>query len=156
MISNGQPSNEFPAPLPSAEKGRGSIAGKVVLIIGGVGDMGRTLAAELAEQGAHVALVYRRQAAEEAHATKRQVEAHQRECLLIPATPEDDKRKFARRVVKHVVDTLGRLDIFIDYSSAADTGEPHATNGDEASGSRDVFPGIGMLVAAMNQIAEQT
>lgn len=151
MISNGQPSNEFPTPLPPPEESGGSIADKVVLIIGDVSENGRNLAADLAEQGAHVALVYRQQVADEARVTKRQVEAHQRECLLIPATPEDDKRKFARRVVQHVVDTLGRLDIFIDYSSSAAS----ATTQDGRV-NRDVFPDVGMLVAAMNQITEQT
>lgn len=129
-----------------------ALADKVVLIVGGVSENGRTLAADLAEQGAHVALVYRPEAIALAQVAQRQVEAHQRECLLIPLNPAADKRQFAHSVVRQIVDTLGRLDIFIDYSSSAATGD----KADGAGARQDVFPGMGMLSAALNQIAEQT
>mgnify|MGYP001187813838 CR=1 FL=1 len=151
MNSNGQPrKEEKPIHLPPPEKTGGSVVDKVVLIIGGAGENGRTLATALAEQGAHIALVYSSQAQHEALDTKHQVEAHDRECLLIPVTPGSNTREFARRVVQRVVDALGRLDVFIDYSSSPAA----AARNDRAN--NDLFPGVGMLVAAMNQMTKQT
>ncbi len=127
------------------------IQDKVVLIIGGANETGHLLATDLAEHGAHVALVYRRQASAEAQATKRDVEAQERACLLIPAPNGQSDRQsrwqFARRVVDAVLETLGRLDIFIDYSSLANEVE-------EGNGRYLALPDVGMLLTAMHQIAD--
>jgi len=102
-----------------------------------------------------VALVYGQQSEAEAQATKREVEAHERECLLIPSAPDKDARKFARSVVQQVVDELGRLDIFIEYGSPVTVDESAGEGAANGPKKAPVFPGVGMLVAAMNQISNQ-
>jgi cation diffusion facilitator CzcD-associated flavoprotein CzcO len=128
------------------------IQDKVVLIIGGANESGHTLATDLAEHGAHVALVYQQQALNEAQATKRDVEAQERACLLIPAplgrTNRQSGWQFAHRVVEAVLGTMGRLDIFIDYSSLVSEGEEK-----DGNGRFPPLPELGMLMMAMTQIA---
>lgn len=136
---------------------------KVVLIVGGASEDGRTLATELAARGAHIALVYRPQAWRAAEETRRQVEAYARRCLLIPAQPQTDARQFARQVVRQVIATLGGLDVFIDYSSAP---APRPSLSEQATTARTavgrgaengcLFPSVDMLAAALNELADHT
>jgi sporulation protein YlmC with PRC-barrel domain len=96
---------------------------KVVLLFDGTNEGGRSLAVSLAKYGADIALVYRQAHAGLAREMKSLVEAEGRRCLIIQAQTDDET--FSQEVVRQTVNTLGRLDIFIDYSSI----EPREQNG---------------------------
>ncbi len=99
--------------LPAPASDEEPLTGKVALLFAGVEDDGHSIAVSLAQQGADVALVYRRVG--RARETKELVEAEGRRCLIIPAQPSD--KPFAREAIRRTARTLGQPDIFIDYSS---------------------------------------
>jgi hypothetical protein len=88
---------------------------KVALLFDGTHTGGRTLAVSLARYGVDIVIVYRKVHARQAQETKILVEAEGRRCLLIRAQNNDET--FSKNVLHQTVNTLGRLDIFIDYSS---------------------------------------
>lgn len=88
---------------------------KVVLLLDATNLSGRSLAVSLAKHGADIALVYRQAHAGQAQKMKNLVKAEGRRCLIIQAQNNDGT--FSREVVQKTINALGRLDIFIDYSS---------------------------------------
>jgi NAD(P)-dependent dehydrogenase (short-subunit alcohol dehydrogenase family) len=101
----------------------GPLTDKVALLLDGTG--GTSLAVSLAKSGVDVAVVHPPSHARRAEETKKLVEAEGRCCLTIPAETND--AAFSEKAVRRTVETLGRLDIFIDCSDyqsqfAADTG----------------------------------
>jgi NAD(P)-dependent dehydrogenase (short-subunit alcohol dehydrogenase family) len=92
----------------------GPLVDKVALLLNGTSTGGASLAVSLAKSGADVAVVYRPSHARRAAETKRLVEAEGRYCLIIPAETKDES--FSKKVVRRTIETLGRLDIFIDCS----------------------------------------
>ena len=88
---------------------------KVILLYDGTIKGGQSLALSLAENGADVALVYRPAHHNRAEDIKHAVEAQGQRCLILPAQPQDDKS--SEELIAKTVDELGRLDIYIDYSS---------------------------------------
>lgn len=98
----------------SHSSNEGPLTDKVALLLHGTGEGGASLAVSLARNGADVAVVYRASHARRAEETKRLVEAEGRYCLIIPAETNDES--FSEKAVRRTIETLGRLDIFIDYS----------------------------------------
>jgi len=91
------------------------LLGKVVLLIGNDTAVVQSLAGQLAQKGADVALVCRQLSRETLRLIRESVESVGRRFLLI----EDSERKPvpADRVVQTVTSVLGSLDIFIDLSA---------------------------------------
>ena len=84
---------------------------KACLITGGTRGIGAATAVALAEHGANVALVARDAYDEVAHATRKQVEALGRRCLLIAADMSD--RTQAERCVAETAAQFGTVDVLV-------------------------------------------
>lgn len=100
--------NEQPLPLKD----------KVALIFDGANEDVRSLALSLAKYGADIAIGYRKRSARHAQETEKLVRAEGRRCLIMPAG-EVDSQDLAKEAIRLTIGKLGRLDIFIDYSSSA-------------------------------------
>ncbi len=99
------------------------LAGKVALVTGASAGIGRATALELARAGADLAinyLTYPEAAAELAE----QIRAGGRRALLCPVDVSDQDA--VDRMVAHVVDELGRLDVFVSSAVYSDR-EPFCT-----------------------------
>jgi NAD(P)-dependent dehydrogenase (short-subunit alcohol dehydrogenase family) len=92
------------------------LAGKVALVTGGANGVGRAIALALAQEGAAVAVNYRR-SAEEARAVVAEIEAIGGKALLCGADVAD----FAavKAMVARVVGEFGRLDILVNNAGVA-------------------------------------
>jgi NAD(P)-dependent dehydrogenase (short-subunit alcohol dehydrogenase family) len=105
-------------PRPEAEspeyRAAGKLQGKVALITGGDSGIGRAVAIAYAKEGADVAIVYLDEH-DDAEATRRDVEAEGRRCLLMPGDVGDES--FCREVVQRTVDELGQLDILVNNAA---------------------------------------
>ncbi|MFW6062937.1 MAG: SDR family NAD(P)-dependent oxidoreductase [Chloroflexota bacterium] len=132
------------------------LRGKVALIVGGASENGQSLAVAFAERGIDVALVYFNDRHELAERIKSQVEARQQRCMLISGNREEDEEndEFSRHVVLRILETLGRLDIFINYSARIfpfryileeETQQQRAIR-------KQIFPHFTMMKAALDQI----
>lgn len=142
---------EKPTIEPLAQDASKGLAGKVVLMIGGLREdsagpsNGRALVADLAAQGADVALVHEPNASDQAQAAQKLVQAQGRRCLLITAQPY----LTSQEIVQQILATLGSLDIFLDFTT---------DNTNPASPRPSSMPPIdklSMLVAAMQQMVPQ-
>lgn len=137
---------EKPTIEPLTPKSPKRLAGKVVLIVGGLyadgaGPGGRTLIADLAAQGADVALVYALNALDQAQAAQRVVQAQGQRCLLVPAHP----CLTPQEIVQQILAKLGSLDVFLDFT-ADKTAYPRPL-------AMPPIDKLAMLVAAMQQLA---
>jgi NAD(P)-dependent dehydrogenase (short-subunit alcohol dehydrogenase family) len=108
----------------SAYRGSGKLEHKVVLISGGDSGIGRAVAILFAKEGADIAVIYLEEH-EDAEETKRQVEAQQRRCLLIPGDVGDEQ--VCQDACKQTLETFGHLDILVNNA-----GEQHPQDGLEA------------------------
>jgi 3-oxoacyl-[acyl-carrier protein] reductase len=92
------------------------LAGKVALVTGGANGVGRAIALALAQEGAAVAVIYRR-SAEEARAVVAEIEAAGGKALACVADVAD----FAavKAMVARVVGEFGRLDILVNNAGVA-------------------------------------
>lgn len=92
-----------------------ALSGKVALITGAGGGIGRALAVQLAEQGANLALCGRDEAKlrESAHLA----EARGAEALVLPGDLSDPACPFAS--VQRAVERFGRLDILVNNAGEA-------------------------------------
>jgi enoyl-[acyl-carrier-protein] reductase (NADH) len=88
---------------------------KVVLLFQDTRSGGWSLAESLARLGADVAVVYQHSDAEKARDTKRRIETEQRKCLILPVRVLD--KASSTEAVRQTIEVLGRLDLFIDFSS---------------------------------------
>ena len=91
---------------------------KVALLLDGTSTAGHALAMSLAEHGADIAIVYQQTRARRARKVKQAVEAAGRRCFIMPSQTSDET--FAKKVIQQTINKLGRLDIFVDYSSLSD------------------------------------
>ncbi|HYE32770.1 MAG TPA: SDR family oxidoreductase [Methylomirabilota bacterium] len=105
-------------PKPKAEiphqKGTGKLAGKVAIITGADSGIGRAVAVAFAEEGAKVAVLYLNEH-EDADETRRLIEEHEGECLLIAG--DIGKESFCQRAVEKVVKQFGGVDILVNNAS---------------------------------------
>lgn len=98
------------------------LVNKVALLYDVTDSGGHDLAVSLAENGADIAIVYRQAYAGQARETKCSVESEGRRCLILPT--QNQKKSFSKDVVRRTINILGRLDIYIDYSSPPDRTHP--------------------------------
>lgn len=128
------------------------LAGKVVLMIGSLekddddsGDgNGRTLASDLAAQGADIVLLHDAEAIAQAKETQQLVQANGQRCLLIPLSPQLTPYD----IVRQILEKLGRLDVFLDFTRDNDA-HPHGASPWSATR-------LPLFVAAMKQMVTQT
>lgn len=96
--------------VPPRSRRMNKLQGKVALIIGDDVEFARSLAIGLAEKGVDIVLVG---PSESVIPVKEGVEQFGRRLLWIPP----DKRLFAANIIQQIMETFGRLDIFVDYST---------------------------------------
>lgn len=116
--------------------------GKVALIVGGADDDGRSLAIELAQNGADIVIVYFNERHNHALETRRKVRIAGEDCLIIAA--QQDNADAAREVVRRIVEHFGHLDIFIDNTDP--------TQLQQDANQPAVLSNLGMVLAAMDQL----
>lgn len=132
---------------------------KVALLFDGTNTGGRSLAVSLANYGADIAIVYPQAHIMEARMTKKLVEAEGRRCLVIPVRADQaNDETFSKEVVRQTINTLGRLDIFIDYSSLPrdDVRLPNSAGKKmetrDSQDQRDPFTNVEIMSAALDQM----
>ena len=106
------PRPEYRAPF---YKGSGKLKNKVALITGGDSGIGRAVAVLFAREGANVAIVYLPAEDEDAHETRRAVEAEGMQCKLIPGDVRDSD--FCQDAVTRTVEDFGHLDILVNNAA---------------------------------------
>jgi NAD(P)-dependent dehydrogenase (short-subunit alcohol dehydrogenase family) len=94
--------------------GVGKFQGHVVMITGGDSGIGRATALAFANEGAHVAIIYKDED-EDAIKTKTMVENYGVKCILIPGDVGD--HPFCYRAVEKTIKELGRLDCLINNAA---------------------------------------
>jgi len=160
---SGPPGRHNPAdPSTTGAQDKVNLQDKVALIVNGTSTDSQALALALARKGMHVILLYFDEQHRSAAAIKERVEAQERRCLLISgmdlgggAGDDIDEKRFAKQTIHRIIETFGRLDVFINLS---DQPSPH--NGDGAPLSHIpslrslLFPNLPIMKAALNQIAE--
>jgi NAD(P)-dependent dehydrogenase (short-subunit alcohol dehydrogenase family) len=97
-----------------------SSAGRVALVTGGGRGIGRAIALALAEDGADVAVNYRRDEAA-AKETAEAIRAHGRRALAVAASVED--RDESRAMVERVAAELGPVGILVSNAGVASRGQ---------------------------------
>jgi NAD(P)-dependent dehydrogenase (short-subunit alcohol dehydrogenase family) len=105
-------------PRPEAEdmlyRGSGKLEGKTAIVTGGDSGIGRAVAIAFAKEGANVAVLYLNEH-EDAQVTRREIEAEDRRCLLLPGDVGDEQ--YCRDAVEQTVKTFGRLDILVNNAA---------------------------------------
>jgi NAD(P)-dependent dehydrogenase (short-subunit alcohol dehydrogenase family) len=99
----------------------GDLEGRVALVTGGGRGVGAAICLGLAEDGADVAVNYRR-SADDAEAVVREIEAMGRRAVAVQAPVDDPEADEA--MVAQVVDRLGGLDILVHNAGIASRGQP--------------------------------
>src|SRR5688500_16966939 len=95
------------------------LEGRVALVTGGSRGAGRAIALGLAEDGADVAVNYRRDE-DAAHATVEEIEALGRRAMAVQADVDDHEHD--RAMVDAVVDRLGPIGILVNNAGIASRG----------------------------------
>ena len=115
-----------PAPVTIADgwRGSGKLDGRVALVTGGDSGIGRAVAVLFAREGADVAVVYYDED-QDAEATKQQVEAEGRRCLLVRGDVQDEA--FCQDAVGRTVGELGGLHVLVNNAAWQ---KPQKTLGD--------------------------
>lgn len=111
----GKESKMNPVPLVETDDNpSGKLQDKVALITGGDSGIGRAVAVLFAKEGADVAIAYLSEH-EDAEETKFMVEAHGRECLIIPG--DLSKQVNCNRAVTKTVKKFGKIDILVNNAA---------------------------------------
>lgn len=130
-----------------------SLQDKVVLLVTGARIGGQSLAVSLAERGADIAIVCLRDQHRKADQIRRQVEEKGRRCLTIPV--EKEGKALSRRVIEQIVEQLGRLDIFIDYTSLPDVVSGNGVEENEQQSYwSNPFSNFEIMAAALRQMVD--
>ena len=160
-----QPSQEQPgdehAMTPTPEfypfyKGVGKFKDQVVLITGGDSGIGRATALAFANEGAHIALMYKDED-QDAAETKQMIEGYGVRCLVIPG--DIGSRQFCFDSVERTVRELGRLDVLINNA-----GEQHVQEDFEAISEdqleqtfrTNIYSQFFLIQAALKYLPEKT
>jgi len=93
---------------------RGRLEGKVALITGGDSGIGRAVALAFADEGAHVAIVYKNEHGD-ARDTRRMVEERGRRAIVVAGDIGDER--FCAAAVRAAVKALGRLDVLVNNAA---------------------------------------
>jgi enoyl-[acyl-carrier-protein] reductase (NADH) len=131
--------------------------GKVALLIQDTRSSGWSLAVSLARLGADVALVCQDANAEQARDTEKRIEAEGQQCLIVPVHALN--RVSSQEVVRQTIAMFGGLDLFIDYSSPAESFNESKKGLQQASVVTENNPQsplthLEMLAAALYQMAD--
>ena len=94
--------------------GSGKLAGMVAVITGGDSGIGRAVAVLYAREGADVAIIYLNEH-EDAHETRRYVEAEGQSCLLIPGDVRD--QGFCQQAVSQVMAKFNHIDVLVNNAA---------------------------------------
>ena len=94
--------------------GSGKLAGMVAIITGGDSGIGRAVAVLYAREGADVAIIYLNEH-EDAHETRRYVEAEGQSCLLIPGDVRD--QGFCQQAVSQVMAKFNHIDVLVNNAA---------------------------------------
>ncbi len=104
-----------PEPDPRPEyPGSGRLKGKIALITGGDSGIGRAVAVLFAREGADISIAYLSED-RDAEETRKMVEEHGRQCLLIPG--DLSKEKNCQRAVEKTVKKFGRIDVLVNNAA---------------------------------------
>jgi NAD(P)-dependent dehydrogenase (short-subunit alcohol dehydrogenase family) len=114
-----QPGREYKMqPRPRAEdkaqRGSGKLRDKVAIITGADSGIGRAVAIAFAKEGAHISIVYLEEQ-KDATETRRLVEKHARECLLIKG--DIGREEFCRKAVAQTVKKFGGIDVVVNNAA---------------------------------------
>jgi len=114
-----QPGREYKMqPRPRAEdkaqRGSGQLRDKVAIITGADSGIGRAVAIAFAKEGADIAVVYLEEQ-KDAIETRRLVEKHGRECLLIKG--DVGQEEFCRKAVAQTVKKFGGIDVVVNNAA---------------------------------------
>jgi NAD(P)-dependent dehydrogenase (short-subunit alcohol dehydrogenase family) len=94
--------------------GSGRLEEKVAIVTGGDSGIGRAVSVLFAREGADIAIIYLEEG-EDAEATKRLVEAEDRECLLIKG--DIKSAKFCEDAVSRTVKRFGHVDVLVNNAA---------------------------------------
>lgn len=133
--------------------GSARLAGKVALITGGDGDIGRAVAARFAREGADIALIYTHRA-DYAAETCRLIEAEGRRCLLLCCDIRE--QGFCHAAIRRTVSVLGGIDILVNNAVRHGTGDGiRDTRLDQMREAfeANVFNYIGLVQAALSELS---
>lgn len=98
--------------------GSGLLKDKKVIVTGGDSGIGRAVAAQMAREGADIAIVYLPEEEPDAKDTKKLVEEAGRKCLTVPFDLMD--LKGCEKIVKQIADEFGgRIDVLVNNASKA-------------------------------------
>jgi 3-oxoacyl-[acyl-carrier protein] reductase len=90
------------------------LAGRVAVVTGGNGGLGRRISRKLAEQGAHVAVVYQASTAD-AEGVARELTALGARSVALQA--DISRRDDVESLMRRVLDEFGRLDVLVNNAS---------------------------------------
>lgn len=136
--------------------GVGKFKDQVIMITGGDSGIGRACALAFANEGAHIAIVYKDED-EDAIKTKTMVENYGVRCLLIPGDIGDSA--FCSRAVEKTIKDFGRLDCLINNA-----GEQHEESEFENISEEqlirtfktNIFSNFYLIQAALKHLPEKT
>ena len=93
-------------------KGVNKFKDLVVLITGGDSGIGRAVSLAFANEGAHIAIIYKSEEDKDAIETKKMAEAFGAKCFLLPG--DIGKKEFCEEAVSTTIKNFKRLDILIN------------------------------------------
>lgn len=96
-------------------KGVDKFKDQVVLISGGDSGIGRAVSIAFANEGAHVAIIYKGEEDKDAIETKQIIESYGTKCLLLPG--DVSKKSFCEEAVSKTMKTFRRIDILINNAA---------------------------------------
>jgi NAD(P)-dependent dehydrogenase (short-subunit alcohol dehydrogenase family) len=96
-------------------KGVNKFKDQVVLISGGDSGIGRAVSLAFANEGAHIAIIYKSEEDKDAIMTKQMIESFGSHCLLIPG--DVSSKKFCIEAVEKTVNSFKRIDILINNAA---------------------------------------
>lgn len=96
-------------------KGVNKFKDQVVLISGGDSGIGRAVSVAFANEGAHVAIIYKKEEDKDAITTKQMIESFGSRCLLLPG--DIASKEFCEEAVDKAYKTFNRLDILINNAA---------------------------------------
>jgi NAD(P)-dependent dehydrogenase (short-subunit alcohol dehydrogenase family) len=95
-------------------KGSGRLNGKKAVLTGADSGIGRAVALAFAREGADILVSYYNEN-EDAHETRRLVEAAGRKCLLVPGDIKDPSH--CRRIIDRAVSEFGGIDVLVNNAA---------------------------------------
>lgn len=131
-------------------EGLGRLKGKIALITGGDSGIGRAVAIAFAREGAHVAISYLPEEADDAAEARRWIEQSGQRAMTIPGDITDETHCI--RMVADVIDEFGRLDVLVNnaaFQSTHDSIEEFSTEELERTFRTNVYATFWLSRAAL-------